>query len=986
VAGPFLGIDVGSTTVKLVAIDPQGQRLFEHYVRGCGRPREALLGTFAELEARLGAVEPAGVGLTGSGGAAIAALIGGRHVNELIAQVRAVGVGHPDTRTIIEIGGQDSKLMSVAWDPGTGALALADFAMNALCAAGTGAFLDQQADRLGIAIDGEFERIALGSRSPARIAGRCTVFAKSDMVHLQQRGAPLADILAGLCLALARNFRSVIGKGLAFEPPVLFQGGVASNRAVVRAFEEVLGLPEGGIRVPEHHRTMAAYGAALVAKDEHAAGRRWAFHSVAPLRVSLSNGSRDSRGLPPLQPASGRPLAPPTAPKPAFGRPLPVFLGVDVGSVSTNVVLVDAGGVVVARSYLPTAGRPLEAVQKGLLAVGCQVDRRVAVVGAATTGSGRHLVASLVGADVVRNEITAQARGALQCDPEVDTVFEIGGQDSKYIRMDRGVVVDFRMNNACAAGTGSFLEEQAEKLGLDVTRDFSPMALAASEPVCLGERCTVFMESDLVHHQQNGANLGDLVGGLAYSVAENYLNRVVGTRPVGRRVLFQGGVAGNASVVSALERLTQRPIGVPPHHDVTGAIGAALLAAEERARKPGEPTRFRGFEAAERRCSSQVFECRACANRCEVSRVVIEGAETAFYGARCDIFDTRAARAARSGAVLPDLFAERETLLMGDWRAPGAGNGRQRVGMPRALTFHDLFPFWRAFFAALEIDIVLSPPTSPSVVRETQERAVTEACFPAKLVWGHVSRLLAERVDAVFLPAIVDRENPQRGQVRNQSCPFVPAVSHLVKAALDSGDGPAWLTPALHFASVPDLRRELRSLARALGVDPLATDAALAAGLASQNAFYGALLARGRAVLDGLEPGQPAAVLVGRPYNTCDLGACQDVPRTLRKIGILPIPIDLLPVRAADVSERYTDLYWRCGQDILGAAAIVAADPRLQAIYMTNFNCGPDSFLLSFFRRSMRGKPYLDLEIDDHTADAGIVTRCEAFFDSVAPR
>ena len=466
----ILGIDVGSTTVKMVALAENGRLIASRYIKANGQPRHALAETIRDLEKELDFSRVITVGFTGSGGGPIARQIGARHVNELVAQTHAIGAYHPNARTVIEIGGQDSKLLILDHDPATGRVVLVDFSMNTLCAAGTGSFLDQQAERLGVRIEDEFADLALRSRSPARIAGRCTVFAKSDMIHLQQRGVSTPDILAGLCYALTRNFKSVIGRGKRFASPILFQGGVACNAAVVRAFEDVLKLSPGELIIPQHHRLMAAIGAALaVIVDPHSApfnlDRMMAALAEMPLRTS---------GLSPLSFAGcvddWQPL------KLNGGPRLPVVLGIDVGSISTNVVLVDARQRVVARRYLRTQGRPLDAVRGALQDIGREVGVRVEVRGVGVTGSGRALTAEYVGADVVRNEITAQARAAVAVDPTVDTVFEIGGQDSKYIRLERGVVTDFTMNKACAAGTGSFLEEQADRLRIDIERDFGRVA------------------------------------------------------------------------------------------------------------------------------------------------------------------------------------------------------------------------------------------------------------------------------------------------------------------------------------------------------------------------------------------------------------------------------------------------------------------------------------------------------------------------------
>jgi predicted CoA-substrate-specific enzyme activase len=975
----FLGIDIGSTTVKVVAVTRQREILAHAYQRSFGRPRPTLLEAARRVVGSLGDPPVEAVGVTGSGGGPVAGLLRARHVNELIAQTRAVAELHPRARTVVEIGGQDSKLLALEADPG-GGLRLLDFAMNALCAAGTGSFLDQQAERLGLDIEGEFETVALQSESPARIAGRCTVFAKSDMIHLQQQGTPLPDILAGLCMALARNFKAVIGRGRAVEPEVLFQGGVAANRAVVRAFESVLGLEPGTIVVPQHHRLMAAIGAALTAMDRptNGAGR---FQGFEGLELAVRAGPADPVTLPPLRAPStnGNGARAPVRFASGNGR-LPVHLGIDVGSISTCVALVDAADRLVAGRYLLTAGRPLEAVQQGLRELEAEVGHRVLVEAVGVTGSGRYLTGDFVGADVVRNEISAQARAAVAADPTVDTIIEIGGQDSKYIRLHNGVVVDFNMNHACAAGTGSFLEEQGERLRVDIRGEFSRLALSARAPVALGERCTVFMESDLVHHQQQGRQVDDLAAGLAYSIAQNYVNRVVAGRSMGHHVLFQGGVAANASVVAAFQQLLDRPIRVPANHGLTGSIGAAILA-REACGITNSPSNFRGFDLRDRAYDSTTFECRACPNLCQVSRVTLGADEPIFYGARCERFEEAGRSRADRSRGIPDYFAERMAMLLDgfDTGAPPVG---RTVGIPRTLLFYDLFPYWLAFFRELGLDVVLSEPTNPATVRAAQELAAVETCFPVKLVHGHVAELVAKDVDFLFLPGVVNRERISRGQTHAQYCPYIPAISYMTATQLEPGSKAVPLNVALEMSWVPERRTQLRSLARTLDVTRRRIVRAAHAGRAAQEVFYDRIRARGVEVLASVRPEDRAVVVVGRLYNTHDPGSNLDLPLKLRRLGVLPIPMDYLPVEQEDVSERYGNMFWRSGQDILAAAAIVERDPRLSAIYLTNFNCGPDSFLTGFFSRLMGQKPFLQLEVDDHTADAGILTRCEAFLES----
>jgi predicted CoA-substrate-specific enzyme activase len=1001
----LLGIDIGSVTTKVVVVDKNKNLLAWRYARSHGKHRATLLSQarsiaeefnldLDELTARVAAS-----GFTGSGGRAVAELLGGEHVNELVAQTRALGEYCPQARTVIEVGGQDSKFLSVVWDETIGQMVLVDMALNNLCAAGTGAFLDRQAERLGISIEREFAELALKSETPARIAGRCTVFAKSDMTHLQQKGTPLPDILAGVSLALARNFTSVIGHGKAFVPPIVIQGGVAFNRAVVRAFAEVLKVDPADIIVPEHHHIMAALGTAFFALDARNLDKCIRFKGFDPLRAPVL-GPRGRRiSMPPLSRSGGNfarrgnvvRLIPPEDTSAAT----PIYLGVDVGSTTAKVVAIDEAGRLLARRYSANSGKPLEIVTHDLLDVGRELGESVSVsvLGVGTTGSGRLLTADFVGADVVRSEITAQARAAVAIDSEVDTIFEIGGQDSKFIRLVDGIVVDFAMNNACAAGTGSFLEEQAERLDIPIRQEFSRQAFCSSCPAALGERCTVFMESDLVHHQQQGARVEDLTAGLGYAIVENYMNRVVGHRNIGQHIFLQGGVAFNDAVVAAFRQHTGRAVIVPPNHDVSGAIGAALQARDEReeSRQRGEtsPSCFRGFDLRGRTYQSKTVICRACPNLCEVNRMSFEGEPPLFYGARCDIFEKGGRiQQLQQDVEIRDLFSERETLLMGDYQPPRhLTGGRSRVGIPRTLHFYDLFPYWRNFFGELGMDIILSSPTNPSLARHTRELAIAETCYPAKLVYGHVAELLEQKPDVIFAPSLLNRENTAPNQEDNAYCPIIRAAGHMVGAAvgLDFGDT-RLITSPLHMQWERFKRTELMSLAKELGVSRRKIISADKAAIEAQSFFYQQIRRKWHDVLADLRPDIPTLILVGRPYTLADAGVSQDLPNKLRKLGALPVPLDFLPLCKVDISEHYPRMFWRSGQDILAGASIVRQDPRLHAIYVTSFNCGPDSFIINYFRRLMAGKPYLELEVDEHTADAGIMTRCEAFLESLQVR
>ncbi len=748
----FIGLDAGSVSVKLVVLDENGNLLCKIYRRHKGHPLAVALDTLKEItqkerDVKIRAGADFSLSITGSAGRLIASILGIKPLNEIIAQAYSSQRLCPQIKTIIEMGGEDSKLILLGED----GRSVKDFSMNSVCAAGTGSFLDQQAERLRLSIE-EFSDLALTSKKPPRIAGRCSVFAKSDMIHLQQIATGVEDIIAGLCFAVARNFKGSIARGRTIIPPVSFQGGVAANKGLVRALKEIFALEE--LYVPEHYAFMGAIGAALKNIHEHTIRR----FDLSRLDEFLQTYRSDGEGHLPLNDGGGRiwdangndalssfiyrPSSLPSTKRVAY-------LGIDIGSISTNLAVIDEEGRLLAKRYLMTAGRPIEAVKQGLAEIGDEVGDRVDILGVGTTGSGRYMIADFVGADIVKNEITAQATAAAFINKDVDTIFEIGGQDSKYISLENGIIVDFEMNKACAAGTGSFLEEQAEKLNISIKEEFAQCALSAKNPCRLGERCTVFMENSLMSNLQRGADKNDLLAGLAYSIVQNYINRVVAGKRIGTNIFFQGGVAFNTSVAAAFEKYLGKRITIPPHHDVTGAIGMGLIAMKHMQAKDdnnsSSKTTFKGFALSQRPYEISSFECKGCPNVCKINRVKISGEESfLFYGGRCEKYDIRK----KNASTLPDLFSFREEML---WKEHVERMTRRRgetetrrdgeketdcqattsprrpiIGIPYIFFFHDYLPFWTTLLWELGVDVEVSHKTNRQIVTLRLERVLSD--------------------------------------------------------------------------------------------------------------------------------------------------------------------------------------------------------------------------------------------------------------------
>ncbi|MDI6840581.1 MAG: acyl-CoA dehydratase activase [bacterium] len=1010
----YIGIDIGSVSINVAVLDSRGlinqtpTVLKDWYVRIEGEPLKRTYDTLKLVFNSYHESEFAGMSATGRGGKLLSKILNIPFVNEILAHTISTGTLYPQVKSIIEIGGEDSKLILIEYDKNLGMHVIKDFAMNTICAAGTGSFLDQQAARIGIGID-EFSKLALTSIHPPRIAGRCSVFANTDMIHLQQEATPVNDIVAGLCFALARNFKSVIAKGKKVTKPVSFQGGVAANKGMVRAFKETFELSEvsygkdGDLIIPTYFASMGAIGCALnQIKNAKLEIRNWKLE-IEKIPEFLANRKEEHKGLPPLKEVRPKVIAHhwlqstvlsdvgayPS--RTVTGRdsntPLPVWLGIDVGSISTNVVLVDENKNIIARRYLWTAGRPIDAVLRGLKEIGEEVGNRVEVKGVGTTGSGRYMIGDLVGADVVKNEITAQARASIEVDPTVDTIFEIGGQDSKYISLQNGTILDFEMNKVCAAGTGSFLEEQAERLNLNIKDEFGKCALDSKSPIRLGERCTVFMQSDLTAWQQKGANREDLAAGLSYSIVYNYLNKVVGNKPIGDNIFFQGAVAHNKGVVAAFESVLNKPVTVPPHNDVTGAIGVAIIAMErmkDRIQESGDRiiSKFKGFDLCKKRYNVESFECDKCPNSCEIKKVMLEGEEPLYYGSRCERYEKKLK--VKSKKLKVDLFDIRNELLLKSYNPQHTAHDSQPViGIPMSLIFHEYLPFWVTFFQELGCKVILSNATNRKIVHDGVEVVTSEHCFPVKACHGHILNLIEKKVDYIFIPSIISMQKEDHKIQESYTCPFEQAIPYVIDAALNpEAKEIKLIKPILYLKrGKKHIEEVMTKVGNKLGKGKSAVIHALNKADEAQSEFYKAIKLMGKDIIDSLE--ELAIVIVGRPYNTCDTGLNLNIPKILGDLGVLAIPMDFLSIEAIDIGNDWPNMYWRYGQQILSALRIIKQKPNLYPLYITNFGCGPDSFILKYFSKEMGKKPYLVIEVDEHSAPAGVITRCEAFLDSI---
>ncbi|MBC8512484.1 MAG: hypothetical protein H8D32_05840, partial [Dehalococcoidia bacterium] len=952
-----LGVDIGSVNAKLSLIDGNGTAVRLDTEKITSSPKAAVNSLIARLGEGFNLEQIVAAGVSGSGKIVIPKELNWAEYSSSLSIASGLLHCDPDAKAIIQIGGQSSLVIGLQ----DGLRKPWKVVSNPLCAAGTGRFLEQQAYRLGISMD-DFASLALKcDDSPPRIAARCSVFAKTDLIHLQQKGVPVEAMLYALCESIARMVAS-LKKG-AFEEPVYFVGGVAANSAIAKSLNDMLSARNGHrvqITIPENYLHIEALGSALLSVGKSSrvivlpeSDTRQRYFEMPGLEIiTLQDGRAGQR----------------------IEKQCTAYLGVDVGSTSTKAVITDESGTrVLAKNYLMTAGRPIDAVKevfRNLLRDGAD---KVKIAGVGVTGSGRYLVGSFIGADLIKNEITAQTRAAAEIDAEAD-IIEIGGQDSKLVIKRNGVVVDYQMNKACAAGTGSFIDELAEMLGVSVNNgDFADLAFAAPYTIDLGTRCAAFMGQAVASAQQEGVPLEIITASLSNSIAKNYLSKVVGTRRLGNKIILTGAVFYNQAVVSAFHKqLEGKTLIVAEQKEVSGAIGVGLLAKEQMS---GQESRFRGFqEVVDSECTLSTFTCKGCDNNCTITRMQMPNEKPTFYGSRCDRYDSTLSQASRE-----TFFDERERLLFREYEE-GSGEGPS-VGIPRALLVYDYAPLLIGFLNALGVRVVLSSGTTKEIMEQAVELSYTDSCFPLKLLHGHAAIL--NDVDYILYPCAIRLGEKEGDENQKYSCPLIQASPFIIRQVLDLGE--RLLMPIIDFSrGNADTISNLADVAVKMGFSRGKGKGAALAGIEAQQRFEADQVALGKRLLEQLrESDQLGVVFFSRSYMSQDSGANLGIAEKLAQLGVVPIPLDFLPLASVD-PKTYSDRpYWFSESKHIAGAAITASDPKLYGLILTNFGCGPNSFVLRIVEDIMGGKPLGQLEIDEHAAEAGIVTRLEAFVDTI---
>ena len=972
----ILGIDIGSVSAGVAVLDDSYRILYTSYKFHKGQIVDS-------LRSMLSVVDPEELMAIAYTSSSPEVFHQGKKIDNRVAFISAARHFSPDLQALLIIGAEKFGLATFN-EKGE----YLNYRSNSSCAAGTGNFLDQQAERLNLKNIREFSRLASGNTGNfPKIASRCAVFAKTDLIHVQQEGYSLGEICDGLSYGLAKNIVDTVFQGVTTRN-IIAAGGVALNKAVIRHIEK---LTEKSITVDEHAPLYGAIGAALdliTNREEEAlelrkfedfiyTGKKVKKYQYPPLKLKLSSyPDFDAHEYYIFHPAclsSMKDVEVDAYTDLTKDCSIKAYLGIDIGSTSTKAILIDHSKNVIAGFYTRTSGQPLQAVQVLFEAI-CDFEQRknvrFVIVGAGTTGSGRKFTGQIIGADSIIDEITAHARAACELNPDTDTIIEIGGQDSKFTILNQGMVTFSVMNNVCAAGTGSFIEEQAKRLNCPL-QDYSRRVEEVHSPMA-SDRCTVFMERDLNHYLMSGYSADEILAAVLHATRENYLTKVAVRGYIGKTIFFQGATAKNKALVAAFEQALEKPIMVSRYCHLTGALGVALELHDNKL----QSTRFKGLDLYRKTIPVRSEVCELCTNHCKLKVAEVDG-RTEAYGFLCGR-DYDADRYVKSDSGAFQLLRQRDTIFR---FRPKTTHARLTLGIPAGLHLFEEVPFWREFFDLLSIRTVTSEDYHDAV-RNGKKLAGAEFCAPIAAMHGHVD-YLKDRVDYIFLPVYL--EETQESKMNKQYCYYTQFVSSVIATQTDSDLRKKLLSPLLKSNhSELFIRIELFRMLRKIGLGDIGLLAVSHAWEQAMKKFN-----RQKELWHSLYPKEIHdrkdlhIMLLGRPYTVLSTAMNSSIPDIISKTGISTFFMDMLPYRPKKISraeELVKTIKWKFASKILYAAEVVAKTDNCYPVLVTSFKCTPDSFVIEYFKEIMNAyeKPYLILQLDEHDSTVGYETRIEA--------
>jgi predicted CoA-substrate-specific enzyme activase len=959
-----LGINIGSSSIKVVMLGEDRKIVWQRVLEHEGNFLDTLKNVLESMNI------PAGVKalVTGTEGRFLL------NINNFIesicieAATRELGI---KVDAVVSLGGE----LSVVYTIDNDGRIITSFSGNK-CASGTGEFFKQQLGRMDMKLK-DVETVPENSKVYP-LSSRCSVFMKSDCTHKLNKGeSTKADIVLSLSDVMAAKVSDFLKKAKIKEGKVLLCGGVTKNRFIVKFIREK--LPEIDFIIPEEAPYFEAFGAALLAAESGnefpAFNKLFKAHEIGFGRY---NSLKTAEGLVNYIPSKRG--------KARAGAEY--IMGVDGGSTTTKVALIDMETEeIVAEHYGRTHGDPVKALKNCLLEVKKQLkeqieDAEIKITLASTTGSSREILGVFLETPAVYNEIIAHAVGTTYFKPDIDTIFEIGGQDAKYVNLKNKVPIDYAMNEACSAGTGSFLEESASgDLNITNVWEIGDIALQAERPLKFGEHCSAFINSDIRKAIQYGATREDITAGLITSIVSNYLNRVVGNRTIGNNIVLQGGVAKNKAIPLAFAMLLNKPITVPPDPELLGCFGVGILAKQ----KLQDGFIEKGSFEIDKIINSEIiyereFTCRSCDNFCPI-RVLSVNGNKYMFGGRCNKYANMRKKKVFDESKVFNYVEKREEMLFTTFAPEKDTFIRKRdfvIGVPRAFSVYTLWPLYSWFFHNLGIEARLTSSIEPEGVA----RCEADYCFPAEIAHGTVAAALNDPdVDYIFVPHFRDMPSYEEN-VHANFCPITQSLPYYIRKAFPDVPEEKFLSPIVSFKFGTEKALEgFIDLGKTLGISEREIRNAFFPAYEKQAQYFKAYKKMGEEALQkAKEADHPVIALLGRPYNAFTRDANMGIPMKFATRGYSVIPFDILDFDNEDI---FANMYWYYGQQDMKASVMLKNEPNIFVTFITNFSCAPDSFMLHYMRWIMGTKPFLILELDSHSADAGIDTRVEAFLDII---
>lgn len=1019
-----VGVDVGSTTLKVVALDPKGDIIHKVYRRHQAEISDVFTEELEKLHNKFPDKQFT-VTMTGSAGMGIAERTEIPFVQEVVSSVKVVAEIFPQTTVLIDLGGEDAKMVFFSEERHP------DIRMNGSCAGGTGSFIDQMADLMHIPVE-ELGELALKYEKTYPVASRCGVFAKTDVQNLLSRGIPLTDLSMSILHTVALQSITSLARGYKIKPTVLCVGGpLTFMPALQDCFREILELNDDELIVPENSLYFPAWGAALECEDDAPAMDLKKFaeklHTVKHDRKDIVDPLFTSEEEY-LEWKRNRKIKPLEIVPLGEKKRLKCFLGVDSGSTTTKILIADDQGDIVYQFYDGNEGNPLKKVIEGLTKFYKEAEEKgveFEFLASAATGYGEDLVKSALGLDYGIVETMAHLSGAQYVDPNVTFVLDVGGQDMKSIFTRGGVISNIELNEACSSGCGSFLQNFASTMNMTLA-EFTEAACRAKQPSDLGSRCTVFMNSKVKQSLRENATFGDIAAGLAYSVVKNCLFKVLkisNLNHLGDHIVVQGGTFRNDAVYRALEMLSGKQVSSTDKPELMGALGAALYA-ERMYKLNREESSFKGDQPLPDPSTIQTRElqCKGCTNRCSVLRYRFANGNTSYAGNKCEKVFYNPASAPDKGF---NAFDTKNKVIFGDYlhgnlnsekeskkeqqpiisdnrfvsgielkeiALDGLRPRKKRVGIPRILNMFEHFPFWEALFTECGYEVVLSPETTfPLYQRGVGNVMSDNICFPAKVVHGHIIALSEMNVDRIFYPLVPKDHKEFEGATNSYNCPVVSGYPDVVRSSMDPENsyGIPYDRPVIAFNSNKALENSVGEYLDFLGVDKATAKRALRKAKDARHKMNDELVDSQKALFDKtVKKGDMAFVVAGRPYHADPL-INQKVGQILSDLGVNVFTDDVF--RAEEGSDfDFDDLkivsQWSYPNRVVQSALKIAEMPNnVQLIQLNSFGCGPDSFFIDEISEIMRdaGKNLTILRIDEIASPGSIRLRLRSLIESL---